>query len=230
MNLSKKIFSTLFVASVLMVAGCGQNKPVEEDPEVFQVNEAEFKAALSFSNTPFYKYRQVNNGTTINNEVNAERELVYTEQSEYCKTWYLREYGNCYMFDWKPDENIYHKYNCGLENELDGYSINTIPFYTKEYHAHETGDHQFVYGEFAYLEESKAYYKELPEYSSVGYTPVRRVYFYFKYKKLMKLEYFVYMDKTDWQDRIITVDYSDAWDFTMRGVQYIDKGNIEDNY
>lgn len=229
MILSKKLISILFVTSILMIAGCTQNKPVEEDPEIFQVTETEFYAALAFTNNPFYNFRQTNNSTTVTNEVNASRELVYTEFNEYCKTFYQREYHNCYMYDWKPEESIYHKYNCGPENENDGYAINTIPYYTKAYD-NDGSKHPFIYSEFEYKEDIKAYYVELPEYSSVGGTPVRRVYYHFKYKKLMNLEYRVYMDQNDWQDRVITVTYEGAWDFTMRGIQYIDKGNIEDNY
>ena len=220
MTQSKKFLSVLFITSLLAVTGCGQRAPQqEEDPEIFKVDEAQFRAAVTFSNINFYKYRQVAGGITMDNEVNNVREIVYSEKTKNWNSWYMREYGYCYLFDWQPSENIYFKYRTREVDENDEFAINTVQYYTKD----------FQYNDFTYQEEKKAYYQELPEYSSIGGAPVRRVYLYFKYQKLIKSEFFVYMDTTDWQDRIITVDHSYNKDLTMRGVQYLDKGNLSDN-
>ena len=97
--------------------------------------------------------------------------------------------------------------------------MNLVPFYTKG----------FKYGDFTYQEDSKAYYQLLPEDTSVNATIFKRAYYYFKYQKLIKVEYFVWEDEPDGRDLYITIDYSNPEDINLHGIQYIDKGDINDN-
>ena len=221
MTKSMKLLSSLFFATLFAATGCVTSTPKEtsEDPDIYKVNEAEWNAAISFTNITHYRFRRVQNGTTDNVQVNAERKIIYSEQSEYCNTWYVREGGYTYMYDWIPSENIYYKYKVGEYNEYDGYALNLVPFYTKG----------FKYGDFTYQEDSKAYYQLLPEDTSVNATIFKRAYYYFKYQKLIKVEYFVWEDEPDGRDLYITVDYSNPEDINLHGIQYLDKGDINDN-
>lgn len=219
---SKIVLSVSLLASLFALVGCGGGAPASTsvDEEIFKVDAAQFRAAVSFSNTDYYRWHQDAGGYSIDTEVNNVREMTYSEQSEYAKYWWARDYGWTYLYDWQPSENIFFKYRTEESNDNDGFAINTVQYYTKG----------FEYADFEYREDKRAYYQERAEDSpGVGGAPARRVYFYFKYQKLIKAEFFVYMDSTDWQDRLINVDYSNPKDITMRGVQFIDKGDIGDN-
>ena len=217
-------FASIFLVTLsLGVIACSNNKQAtSEEEEVFQVNEAQFNTAISFKNVNYYKFHQDCSGVQMDNTVNNMNEVVYTEKSEYWNSFYVREKdGYVYLYDWQPSENIYYKYRDGEINDMDGFAINTIPFYTKS----------LKYSDFTYQANKKAYYQERSEEEGglPGQYQTRRVYLYFKYQKLVKLEYFIYLDKTDGQDRIITVEYNDVWPAHLSYEHYIDKGDIGDN-
>ena len=219
----ENIAALLFISSSLTMVSCGPNSHTPtEGEDIHQVTEAEFYNAISFKYDYFYKYHQSCSGIEMDNTVNNMLEVVYTEKSVYWNSFYVREKdGYVYLYDWNSEENIYFKYRDGLINDMDGYAINTIPFYTKE----------LKYNNFTYQVEKKAYYQERSEEDGglPGQYQTRRVYLYFEYQRLIKLEYFVYQDKTDWEDRIITVQYNDVWQANLGHVDYVDKGDIGDN-
>ena len=212
----------LIVSSSLTVIACNNNQQEPEDEEIYKVNEAEFNTAISFSTVSYYKFHQTMSGIEMDNYVNNRTEVVYTEKSVYWNSYYVRETdGYVYLYDWQPDENVYYKYRDGHINDMDGFAINTVQFYTKS----------LKYSDFTYQENKKAYYFERGEGEEgfPGQYQTRRAYLYFKNKRLIKLEYFTYLDQTDWQDRYITVEYDHVWEANLREVVYIDKGDIGDN-